>query len=142
MARCAHCRSPGPSVWHTHGIGPFGALLNVSAEDDDVALLEWVEKSLDEVKPLDCIQEARELARSKCARALSHALRAVCRMAPCAVVRTRVTAVLTMCACCSCSELVWQAGTIMFVPQGWLHATLNLDDTVGISMELGPSALV
>ena len=36
---------------------------------------------------------------------------------------------------------LWQAGTVIFIPQGWLHATLNLDDTVGISMELGPSGL-
>ena len=38
-------------------------------------------------------------------------------------------------------ECVQEAGTMLFVPQGWLHATINLDDTVALAMELGPSAL-
>ena len=38
-------------------------------------------------------------------------------------------------------DCVQEAGTLLFIPEGWSHATINLEDTVGLSMELGPSAL-
>jgi hypothetical protein len=36
-------------------------------------------------------------------------------------------------------ECVQESGEILFVPEGWLHATINLQDSVGIAVELGPT---
>ena len=37
-------------------------------------------------------------------------------------------------------ECVQTAGTVLFVPEAWWHATINLADTVGIAVEVGPSS--
>ena len=37
-------------------------------------------------------------------------------------------------------ECIQQAGEVLFVPAGWHHATLNLADSVGLAVELGPRA--
>ena len=34
-------------------------------------------------------------------------------------------------------DCVQEAGTILFIPSGWHHATINLEDTIGIAIELG-----
>ena len=36
-------------------------------------------------------------------------------------------------------DCVQEAGTMLFVPEGWAHATINLDDTIGIAIEVGPA---
>ena len=68
---------------------PPGAYFGVTV-NRNMTMLNWVESSLETMKPLDCIQEP---------------------------------------------------GSILFVPEGWSHATINLDDTVGIAVEVGPSKL-
>ena len=35
-------------------------------------------------------------------------------------------------------ECVQEAGEVVFEPAGWHHATLNLADSVGLAVELGP----
>ena len=37
-------------------------------------------------------------------------------------------------------ECVQEAGEVIFIPAGWHHATLNLDTSVGMALELGPIA--
>jgi len=36
-------------------------------------------------------------------------------------------------------DCVQEPGTMLFIPEGWSHATINLDDTIGIAIEVGPS---
>ena len=35
-------------------------------------------------------------------------------------------------------ECVQEAGEVVVVPAGWHHATLNLAESVGLAVELGP----
>ena len=35
-------------------------------------------------------------------------------------------------------ECVQRSGDVVFVPEGWQHATINLANSVGIATELGP----
>jgi hypothetical protein len=36
-------------------------------------------------------------------------------------------------------ECVQDAGTLLFIPDGWAHTTLNLEDSIGIAVEVGPA---
>lgn len=39
-------------------------------------------------------------------------------------------------------ECVQEAGTVLYVPDGWYHATINLEDSIGIAVEVGPNLIL
>jgi hypothetical protein len=39
-------------------------------------------------------------------------------------------------------ECIQDAGTLLYVPDNWHHATINLEDTIGIAVEAGPSTVL
>ena len=38
-------------------------------------------------------------------------------------------------------DCIQEAGTILHIPERWMHATINLEDTIGIAVEAGPAKL-
>jgi hypothetical protein len=38
-------------------------------------------------------------------------------------------------------ECVQEAGTVLYIPDGWGHATVNLEDSIGIAVEVGTAPL-
>jgi hypothetical protein len=39
-------------------------------------------------------------------------------------------------------ECVQNAGEVLFVPTGWLHAVLNMEDSIGLAVEVGDSRML